>query len=343
MARASAGADEDLEWKWPTERKIIPLLPEKESPPLLVAHWLSSFFPLLLLSLLYKTFYYTLPHVIILGPPQPRRCGSVGQVCVCIVSLFPPSLSLDVYIHSRFCGQLRVQCAMGCHWDDKSPKFPLLTPAHRRRCHTHTHNRTHLRPSYPVVHQRSFRSIIIYCTFGRWSAFHLIEQRWLPCRRPSDTGKKKKRLEIHLLLYFTVLVFIILQPNIILLLVKVRVRTYRSKGRFLSLVACIMCFFLPTGFYLRRSFTSSFFLLLLLLLLLCCYFFFLIWGSRVFGRPKEKETCTNVFDQLFFQRSGSCFPFCSRELDIYKTLCRGEFSCRAKVGWETRMDIYLMD
>ena len=90
------------------------------------------------------------------------------------------------------------------------------------------------------------------------------------------TQVKKKRLEIHLLLYFTVLVFIILQPNIILLLVKVRVRTYRSKGRFLSLVACIMCFFLPTGFYLRRSFTSSFFLLLLLLLLLCCYFFFLI-------------------------------------------------------------------
>ena len=342
MARASAGADEDLEWKWPTERKIIPLLPEKESPPLLVAHWLSSFFPLLLLlllSLLYKTFYYTLPHVIILGPPQPRRCGSVGQVCVCSISL--PSLSFSRRIYPL--SLLRPAEGSVCHGLPLRRQVSKISSSHSSAPpplpHTHN-NRTHLRPSYPVVHQRSFRSIIIYCTFGRWSAFHLIEQRWLPCRRPSDTGKKKKRLEIHLLLYFTVLVFIILQPNIILLLVKVRVRTYRSKGRFLSLVACIMCFFLPTGFYLRRSFTSSFFLLLLLL---CCYFFFLIWGSRVFGRPKEKETCTNVFDQLFFQRSGSCFPFCSRELDIYKTLCRGEFSCRAKVGWETRMDIYLMD
>ena len=133
----------------------------------------------------------------------------VGQSarCVCIVSLFPPSLSLDVYIHSRFCGQLRVQCAMGCHWDDKSPKFPLLTPAHRRRCHTHTHNRTHLRPSYPVVHQRSFRSIIIYCTFGRWSAFHLIEQRWLPCRRPSDTGKKKETWNSSTIIFYRTSVY----------------------------------------------------------------------------------------------------------------------------------------
>ena len=80
----------------------------------------------------------------------------VGQSarCVCVVSLFPPSLSLDVYIHSRFCGQLRVQCAMGCHWDDKSPKFPLLTPAHRRRCHTHTtteHISGRVIPSYTNV------------------------------------------------------------------------------------------------------------------------------------------------------------------------------------------------
>ena len=266
----------------------------------------------------------------------------VGQSarCVCIVSLFPPSLSLDVYIHSRFCGQLRVQCAMGCHWDDKSPKFPLLTPAHRRRCHTHTtteHISGRVIPSYTNV--RFVRLLYTAHSDGGPRFISSSNDGYRVTVLPTQV--KKKRLEIHLLLYFTVLVFIILQPNIILLLVKVRVRTYRSKGRFLSLVACIMCFFLPTGFYLRRSFTSSFFLLLLLLL--CCYFFFLIWGSRVFGRPKEKETCTNVFDQLFFQRSGSCFPFCSRELDIYKTLCRGEFSCRAKVGWETRMDIYLMD
>jgi hypothetical protein len=50
----------------------------------------------------------------------------VGQSarCVCVYPSFfttlQTSTSSFVYIHSRFCAQLRVQCAMDCHWDDKS-------------------------------------------------------------------------------------------------------------------------------------------------------------------------------------------------------------------------------
>ena len=125
--------------------------------------------------------------------PASTETVWVSRPGVCVYSISLPSLSFSRRIYPL--SLLRPAEGSVCHGLPLRRQVSKISSSHSSAPpplpHTHN-NRTHLRPSYPVVHQRSFRSIIIYCTFGRWSAFHLIEQRWLPCRRPSDTGKKKE-------------------------------------------------------------------------------------------------------------------------------------------------------
>lgn len=102
-----------------------------------------------------------------------RRCRTastnrdgVGQSARCVSSLHPllfsffppPTPSLLVYIHSRFCGQHRVQCAMDCHWDDKS--LTCLLPHFLARIHGIPDKNFCVLPATPG----SFR--FVTCRFG---------------------------------------------------------------------------------------------------------------------------------------------------------------------------------